>query len=207
MSSNANFLSPSVIKKYVKSNNRSYLISLLVVLVGMILGVYLNLGGLIDDIIFSATDVSLSEIIVGEISGVSLFFKNFGVLLISSLIIFLLFTNNFTKLLAFVYLGYQGLLLGATITTVIAESGIAGILNSLVIIIPINAMNFFVLISVLVVCSKCLNLRKSQHLSFFHAIKIFFTKFLVCMIGAVVCSLIYGFIYPILLKTMIVVSS
>ena len=134
MSLNGNFLSPTTIKKYIKANNRAYLTSVIIVICGMIMGVYFNLGGFIDDIIFSATDVSLSEIIVGEVGGVSLFFKNFWVLLISSLIIFLLFTNNYTKILAYVYLAYQGMLLGATITSVIGESALAGILNSFVII-------------------------------------------------------------------------
>lgn len=207
MSSRVNFLSPSTIRKYIKANNRVYLLSLILVISGMIMGVYLNLGGMIDDIIFSATDISLSEIIVGEVGGFSLFFKNFWVLVISSVIIFLLFTNNYTKLLGFVYLGYQGLLLGATLTSVIGDGGLAGVLNSLVIILPVNAMNFFILISVLVVSSRCLAVRRSQRLSFLYAIRIFFTKFLMCLVGAVVCSLVYGFIYPILLKTMIIVSS
>ena len=207
MSLNGNFLSPATIKKYIKANNRAYLTSVVIVMCGMVMGVYFNLGGFIDDIIFSAIDISLSEIIVGEVVGVSLFFKNFWALLISSLIIFLLFTNNYTKILAYVYLAYQGMLLGATITSVIGESALAGILNSFVIIIPVNAMNFFVLISVLVVSARCLSVRKSQKLSFVYALKIFFTKFLVCVVGALICSLVYGFVYPILLKTMIVVSS
>ena len=128
-------------------------------------------------------------------------------LLVSSVIIFIFCLNNYTKLLAFIYLGYQGILLGSTITSVIAESGIAGILNSLVIIVPINLMNFFVIVSVLVVSMRCLEVRRSQHLSIFYAMKIFFTKFLVCVMGAVMCSFVYGFIYPILLKTMIIVSA
>ena len=207
MSLSINFLSPARLRTYIKANRREFLFVSVLVVVGMILGVYLNLGGFIDDIIFSATDLNLAEIIVGEVSGFTLFFKNLWALVLPACLIFLMFTNSYTKFLAYVYMGYQGLLLGASVTSVISESGIAGVLNSLIIILPINIMNLFVLMSVLVVSLRCQLMRRANHLKFTYSIKIFFTKFMLCLVGAIFSSFVYGFIYPLLLKTVVVVSA
>lgn len=207
MGSYLNFISPSRLRGYIKANKRQYLIVAVLIIVGMILGVYLNLGGFIDDIVFTATDLNLAEIIVGEVKGFTLFFKNLWALVLPACLIFLMFTNKYTKFLSYVYMAYQGLLLGASITTIISEGGIAGVLNSLIIILPINLMNLFVLMSVLVVSERCQSLRRSNHLKFSYSIKIFFTKFMVCLMGALFSSFVYGFIYPLLLKTVVVVSA
>jgi len=194
------------LKGHIKSNQKMYLIVSMLILMGIILGIYLVLSGFIDDIIYTSTDLDLSEIVLGERSNLSLFFLNFKSLIIPCLVIFLLYTNRYTGFLAYFYMGYQGILLGASVTSVIGEAGIAGALNSLLIILPINLLNFFIMTSFLVVCYKRLMIAKIQRLSFMYSIRLFIGSFLGCLLGAIFASFVYGFIYPILLKTAIVVS-
>lgn len=193
------------IKSHVNINRRQYLIASLVLLMGIILGVYLVGGEYIEDIIYTTIDLDLSDVVLGEASGIKLFFMNFKALIIPFVIIFVLNVNRFTSFLSYFYLGYQGLLLGASISAVVGESGLAGLFNTLLIILPINVMNLFVMISMVVVCTKRMSISRSMRLSFAGSIKMFLPQYLGCVLGAIFTSIVYAFAYPLLLKTAIVV--
>lgn len=201
------FIPLKKVKQHIISNRKMYLLSSVVAVVGIMLGIYLVLGEFMEAEIYTTTDLSLSEIILGERSSISLFFQNLWALILPFILIFLLWTNNYTKYLSFFYLGFQGILLGASLTSLILEKGIAGALNSLLIVLPINLMNFFVLISWLVVCHKKLAVSKLQHLSAMHSIKLFMPQIIGCVLGALFASFVYGFVYPLLLKTVIIVNA
>ena len=195
------------VKKYIISNKKLYLLSIVVAVVGVALGVYMVLGEFMDAELYTTTDLELSEIILAERGFFELFFKNVWSLVLPFVLIFLLFTNNYTKFLSFFYLGYQGILLGASVASLIQESGLAGALNSLLVVIPINFINFFVIISWLVTCYKRLSVARLQRLSFKASLKLFFPQFLGCFLGALFAGLVYGLIYPLLLRSVIVVNA
>lgn len=200
------FMPAKLLKKYIISNKKLYLLCFLVVMVGVLSGVYLVLGELIDDVVYASSELSLSEIILGERGMVNLFFQNFWALLLPLVIIFVLSLNKYTKFLSFFYLSYQGLLLGASIASVIMESGVAGGLNTLFIIIPINLLNFFVLVSGLIINYKRQTIAKIQRLSLGYSLKVFASAYLGLVLGMILASLIYGIVYPLLLKSVIVVN-
>ena len=193
------------IKSHVNMNRRQYLIATLILLMGVILGIYLVGGEYIEDIIYSTIDLDLSEVVLGETSGIKLFFLNFKSLIIPFFIIFVLYTNRYTSFLSYFYLGYQGLLLGASISAVVGEGGLAGLINTLLIILPINIMNLFVMVSMMVVCATRLAEARAKRLSLVGSVGVVGTQFLGCILGVIFTSLVYGFIYPLLLKTAIVV--
>lgn len=193
------------VKSHLLANKRLYLVSALIVLMGIVLGIYLVNGEYIDDVIYTTTDLDLSEVVLGEVGGFKLFFLNLKALIIPFIIIFILHTNKYTSFLSYFYLGYQGLLLGASISAVIGETGIAGGLNTLLIILPINLMNLYVIIAFLVVCYKRLTIARLQRLSFLYSTKLVSSQILGCLLGAIFASCVYGFVYPLLLKTAVVV--
>ena len=157
--------------------------------------------------IYTTTDLDLSEIILGERGALGLFFQNLWALVLPFLLIFLLMTNKWTAFLTFFYLGYQGILLGASVASVVGEFGFAGALNTILVIIPINLLNFFVLISWLITCYKRMKLAKIQRLSFLGSIKLFCPQIMGCFMGALFASAVYGFIYPLLLRSVIIVNA
>ena len=194
------------IKNYLVSNKKLYILSLVVCIVGVILGVILVTGEYIDGEIYTIADYELSEIILGERGFFSLFFQNLWPLLLSMLIIFLLFTNRYTCVLSFFYLGYQGLLLGATMVSLIQDSGIAGVLNGLLLVLPLNLVNFFVVVSLIVTVYKRLAIARLQRLKFWQSVKLFIPQLLWILLGAVFVSFVYALVYPLLLRSVIVVS-
>lgn len=194
------------LKKYIVTNKKLYLLSVVILLVGALVGGYLVLGELIDAEVYASADMELSEIILGERGFMSLLLQNLWALVVPLALIFLLFISKYTKVLSFFYLGYQGLLLGASIVSLISDSGLAGALNSILLIIPINFVNFFVLISWIVTCYKRLAVARVQHLSFGYSLRVFGVNFLTCLAGALFASIVYAFTYPLLLRSAIVVN-
>ena len=79
------------VKSHLLANKKLYLVSALIVLMGIILGVYLVNGEFIDDVIYTTTDLDLSEIVLGEVGGFKLFFLNFKALVLPFIIILPIF--------------------------------------------------------------------------------------------------------------------
>lgn len=194
------------VKLYIKENLRTYAILIILCLMGAILGVYLVGGEYIEDMLYTSVDLELSEIILGERGSLSLVVLNLKAIIVPFLIIFILYSNRYTAMLSYLYLGYQGILLGATVMSVINETGVAGGLNVIFIILPINLLNFFVIISFIVTCAKRLSIKTAKKLSFSQSVRAISGAIIGCLIGAIAVSLVYGFVYPLLLKTAIVVS-
>lgn len=195
------------VKDYIVSNKKLYLLCFVVILVGVFLGVYLIINEFMEENIYTRTDLTLSEIILGERSFFSLFFSNLATLLVPIIIIFALYTNKYTKILTYFYLAYQGLLLGASITSLISEYGLGGALNALIIVVPINLVNFFVVVSMLVVSYKRFKIAKLQRLSFGYSLKLFLMQYIGILVGAIFASLVYALLYPIILRTSVVVTT
>lgn len=195
------------VKDYIVSNKKLYLLCFVVILVGAFLGVYLILNEFMEENIYTRTDLTLSEIILGERSFFGLFFSNLATLLVPIIIIFALYTNKYTKILTYFYLAYQGLLLGASITSLISEYGLGGALNALIIVIPINLVNFFVLVSMLVVSYKRFKIAKLQRLGFGYSLKLFLLQYIGILVGSIFASLVYALLYPIILRTSVVVTT
>lgn len=193
------------VKVFVIANKKLYFIGLISAVLGITLGIILSFTGG-DGKVYSQGGVTLYEIIVSDYSGFSLFFDNIYRLLIPIVLIFLFTLSKYSMPLTYVYLGYQGYLLGASIVGLITNNGAVGLLNGLILVLPINAINFFIIISALVVFIKRLNLKTYQRITLVHSVKIFIPKLLWVVVGAILTSFIYAFLYPLLLKSMIVIN-
>lgn len=193
------------IKSFVFSNKKLFLIIALVLALGICLGAFLVINDSIEGEIYTTSDISLSDIIMGETGFFGLFFKNLWTLFVPLIIIFVLFSNNYSYPLSFFYLAFQGLLFGVSVSTLVLDSAVAGILNIVFVVLPINLINFFVLSSWVVVCYKRLKVARLQKLSLVYTTRVFFGNFLFVIFGAIFSSVCYGLLYPLLLKSVVVV--
>lgn len=200
----------SVCKKnislFVSANKKLYFLSLVVFLIGLVLGVVLVSIEQMEEEVYSSVEISLVSIIKSDYSGFSLFISSLFRVLIPLVIIYILSLSRFTMWLGTLYYGYQATLLGASITTLVVSSGMAGLLNALFVVLPINFINFFLVASGLVIFLKRYKLAKFQRLSIFHSTKIFLPKILALLAGIVFSAFCYGFIYPFLLKSVVIIN-
>ena len=194
------------IKKYVSANKKGYLFAGVLASLFLLVGVVLGATGEIEGGVYSSIEISLYEIITDDYSGFALLWSGLVRLLLPLLILFVLNLSRWTYFLGFVYLGYQSLLLGASLSGLIAENGFIGVLNGIVMVLPINILNFFIIISGLIIFSKRLNLATYQKLSLGHSLKIFFPKILALILGSIFSAVVFGFIYPLLLRSIIIVN-
>lgn len=200
------FFNVKSLKSYIRANKKMYLLCLLIVFVGLALGVYLVLSENMEQDVYTTTSLSLGEIIVNDYSGVEAFFECFFHLLLPLCILFVLSLNKYSMILGHCYLGFQGLLLGASIASVIVSFGVAGCLNALFLMLPINLLNFCVIISGVTIFYRRRILANSQHIKFLPSLRLFLPKILYLVLGVVIVSIVYGFIYPLLLRSVIVAN-
>ena len=163
-------------------------------------------SGQMDELLYTSIEISLTDIITSDYSGASLFFSGLIRLFIPLSIIFVLFLCKWTKFLAFIYYGYQAMLLGASTASLVAGSGISGIINLLFVVLPINIVNFFILSSAVIIFYKRYKLAKTQRITLVHSLKIMLPKILMIVVGCLFSAFIYGFIYPLLLKSIIIIN-
>ena len=200
------FFNVKSLKSYIRANKKMYLLCLLIVFVGLALGVYLVLSENMEQDVYTTTSLSLGEIIVNDYSGVEAFFECFFHLLLPLCILFVLSLNKYSMILGRCYLGFQGLLLGASIASAIMSFGVAGCLNALFLMLPINLLNFCVIISGVTIFYRRRILANSQHIKFLPSLRLFLPKILYLVLGVVIVSIVYGFIYPLLLRSVIVAN-
>lgn len=194
------------VKRFIALNKRLYLLNLLVFIIGVVAGAILVLAGQMDETVYTSLEVSIVDIITSDYSGISLFFSGIVRLIIPITIIFVMFLTRYTSFLGYVYYAYQSLLLGGSVASLVTSSGVAGLINALFVVLPINLLNFFLISSSLIVFYKRLKLARLQKLTIIHSTKIFLPKIIAITVGVVFSAIIYGFIYPLLIRSMIIVN-
>jgi len=191
---------------FISANRKLYYTSFAVFLVGLVLGISLVAAGQMEETLYTSVQTTLVEIINSEHSGLSLFITGLTRVLVPLIIIYILSLSKFTAWLGWLYYGYQSSLLGASIASLVLSSGLAGLINGLVVVLPINFINFFLVASGLVVFFKRYKLSRLQRLSVFHSTKIFLPKILALLVGTLFSAFCYGFIYPFLLKSVVIIN-
>lgn len=201
----ANILKPKVVKGFVVSNKLQFIIGFIFILLGIIVGVVIQVPNE-DTTIFASSTVSLEDLIVGDASAGSLFFSNFIKLMLPIIIIFMFSLNKYTGFLNYLYLLYQGMLLGISVTSVIIDNGFTGALNSLVFIAPVNLINLTIITYASALFTKRREYSKKFRKSFGQSFGFYLGETIWLLIGTLVSSVIYGVIYPIILRSMIIVN-
>lgn len=203
---NSQIFSLRPVSRFIKLNKKLYLIALAFSLLGLVFGVVFSMAGDFGGEVYASTSTSLYELIISDYSAFGLLWDNITRLILPLVILFVVTLSRFTFFLSYVYLGYQSALLGASLVGLVLEKGTAGIFNGIIVVLPINILNFFILISGLVIFLKRLSLQRTQRIKLVHSVKIFMPKLIYVFVGALFASVVYAFIYPLLLKSVLIIN-
>ena len=201
----ATIFKPKAIKGFIASSKLQFSIGFICVVIGIIIGIVIHISGDYTAI-FSSSTVSLNALIIGEYSSIGLFFSSFFKLLLPILIIFIFSLNKFSSILNFVYLAYQGLLLGGSLASVVIDYGITGTLNAIIFIAPVNLINLTILTYASALFIKRREYSKKFRKSILQGVAYYLSEHIGLLLGVIVSCVIYGVIYPILLRSMIIVN-
>ena len=106
----------------------------------------------------------------------------------------------------FVYLMYQGLLLGLSATGVIQENGLTGALNALIFISPVNLINLTIINYASALFIKRREYAQKFHKNFAESTSYYISELIGLIVGVSISSFLYGVIYPTILKSMIIIN-
>lgn len=201
----ARLIKSRVIKGFIVSNKVLFVVGYICIIIGIVVGVCIGVSGE-SAVIFSSSTVTLEELITGEYSSVGLFFSSFFKILLPIFIIFVFSLNKFTSVLDFIYLMYQGLLLGLSATGVIQENGLTGALNTLIFISPVNLINLTIINYASALFIKRREYAQKFHKNFVESTSYYISEIIGLIIGVIISSFLYGVVYPTILKSMIIIN-
>ena len=208
----ARLIKSRAIKGFIVSNKVLFVVGYICIIIGIVVGVCIGVSGE-SAVIFSSSTVTLEELITGEYSSVDLvngqaftYFSSFFKILLPIFIIFVFSLNKFTGVLDFIYLMYQGLLLGLSATGVIQENGLTGALNTLIFISPVNLINLTIINYASALFIKRREYAQKFHKNFVESTSYYTSEIIGLIIGVIISSFLYGVVYPTILKSMIIIN-
>lgn len=134
------------VKFYLKRHSLSYISFLVLLLVGVVFGVLIGLASDNYLKILNKENKVLYSIINGAFSSGSFFGKKLVQLIIPLIVIFLLNLNFYVGLLSYLIIAYQSGLLTLTIFAMVSVYRISGVLNVILIVVPINLVYLAIMI-------------------------------------------------------------
>ena len=129
----------------IQNSKRVLIISIIVAVVGVILGIVLSASRSYVSVLFDI-DEPVIEYITGSANIGKLFFKNLSLCILGCAIIFLLCLHKYTGWLGYIYVLYQATIQMIVIVATMNYSGITAVIRSILIYIPINFALLFLLI-------------------------------------------------------------
>ncbi len=196
------------VKEHFKSNAFYYVLATIFALLGIAVGIYISVTGYRYSALLSSADRNMFSYITGNAEYTSIFYSRLINILLCVLIIFVLTLTKYTSIIGFIFLGYQSALIVLSSAAVISTYGLAGILNAILFILPVNLANFFVMTMILVVGAERAKLQSKYKLKFMVSFKEnnYFMWLLVLVAILFVLCLFYSFILPITIKSFVVLN-
>lgn len=200
------------LKNYIylhfKENVTRYYLILFSSLIGIVIGIILSLNGFSHTSLLKITDKTLIDFIAGTV--------NYGDIFLSSVvkntcIILIIFVFNLvwqTAFLNYVLICYQTSLVVLVANAIMSLYGISGIINSALIIFPLNLLYIMIYSYLACICMKRASDCRSLNLPFGAGFKNvgFWAEFAAALIMLFVFSLIYSFILPIFIKSFVLIT-
>lgn len=195
------------IEIHIRDHSKFYLFSGVVSVLGIIVGIFISLSNLNYLSILKSSDKILFDYITGSVDYISIFYTRLKDSFIFIIVLFLFNLSVYSSFLGYIFIGYQMSLIVLSCKAVVSLFGFSGVLNALLIIIPINLLlgfNMVVYNSVL-----------SRRVFYAHKYKVKFKdsfcedgtwKYcLMSIIFALIICILSSFILPLLFKSLIVV--
>lgn len=184
--------------------NRSYYFSFFVCfLIGIIIGIivvssnesYLNL--------MTSKNKVLYSYINGTLSISELFWNQFYKFLLPLILIFILGFNYYTSFLSFIFITYQASIFIMSGAALISLFGLSGILNFLLIMLPVNLLYFAVLAYFIAITASRARLALRYHDFIYGINNSFIFRLTLAFALIIVICILTGLIYPLFLKSAI----
>ena len=205
---NRSFLIQDRVRWHFKDNKGSYCLVLFVAILGIIIGVYLSVTGYRYTSLLTASDKNMFDYITGTASYTSIFYSRLIDILICSVILVVLNLCIYTSFLSFMFLGYQMALIVLSSSAIISLYGLAGIINVVLFVVPINILNFIVMAVIVCLGVERARLQNTYKLKFFESFKqtSFIKGVLICFLIELVICILHSFILPLFIKSFVVFS-
>lgn len=196
------------IKMHLKNNFWVYFFVVLAIVFGIGLGFFIVFSSSTYENILSPVDKNLFEYINGSVNISSLFFSKILNSILFLLIIFLTTLTIYTSFIAVLVIGYQCMLLVVSCGAIISLYGVSGVVNSLLLIIPINLANLIVMAFFCGVSISRAHVARRFNMDYKSSCS--YTKYggllLSCFIMSVFVCIVHTIIIPLLVKSLIVIS-
>ncbi len=140
-----NLPTSSEIKNYLYKNRAYYVYFSMFFFVGIIIGIVLAFTNESFYELLSSNKKIVFSIMNGTVDYLSLFWKVLFQFFISVLILFLLNLNFYLGTLSYIFIAYQAMTMVVSYSAIIGSFGVFGIINVLIILLPVN-LTFFVLL-------------------------------------------------------------
>ena len=188
---------------HLKKSRIIFVLLAISILIGIVVGVVLVLSDVSFVGVLDFGNKNIFAYINGTASSLNIFFSKTIEACLSFLLIYLFCLSLSSSVLAFVFIGYQSMLLVITSSTLISLYGFAGILNVALLLVPINIcllLVFCLAISVGVI--RAFESKKYRE-PFGYSFKLnkFYPKFFICFVLIIALCAIYAFGLALVLKS------
>lgn len=202
------FFIKDAISEHFKNNKKGYIFSLLSVLIGIIVGLYLSFADYSYTSLLSSSDKNIFDYVTGSVSYSSVFYSRLLNNLLFILIIFVLNLTVFTSFLSLIFIGYQTCLIVLSCTAIISLYGFSGVLNVVLLVVPINVLNLVIILIMNSLCFKRAYNQNKYKLRFIDSFKEedFLKQFFICLVISFILCFIYCFIVPLFIKSFVVIN-
>lgn len=196
------------INYHFRRNATLYTFTILALVVGIVLGLYLTFTDFNYTSLLTSSDKTMFDYITGTASYVDIFYSRLLSILGCLFIIFIFNLSVYTSFLGYIFIGYQTTLFVLSCSAIISLYGFTGLLNVLLFILPINVANIFVMVISNVLSTRRAVDQKEYRLNFFESFKEdkYIYAFLICLLFALVICLIHSFVLPLIIKSFVVIN-
>ena len=193
---------------HFKNNTARYYIILVSTFLGLVLGIVLALNGFSYTSILNLSDRNLINYINGSVGFWDVFISRFSNLFLCLIIIFVFNIVKQTRILNYIFLGYQMCLTILFSSAIITLYGLSGILNVLIFILPINIINIFLLSYVSCICMQRAYDVAKYKMEFGEGFKEkkYWIELFIGIVILIIFCIIHSMIYPLIFKSFIIVS-
>lgn len=205
-------MKPYSIKDYFKShfkeNSLRYVIILISCAIAIVVGIYFAVSGFSYAGLLTNADKNMFGYISGTAEYSSIFWSRFLSLLLCIVLIFCFNIVRETAFLNYFYLAYQMCLIVLSVAAIISVYGLYGIINVVLFVIPINLINFCLICYLSVLSMDRAFFWKAYRTTFSSSFRevSYVKKFLITISLIFAFCVVYSFIFPLILKSFVVVN-
>ena len=173
------------------------------ILLGLILGLVLVFSDVGYTGVLAFSNKNIFAYINGTATSLNIFFEKLIETAVSFILIYVFCLSTISSILSFVFISYQSMLLVITSSALINLYGFAGILNVVLLLVPINVCLILVFCLAISVGVLRVQEAKKYHEPFGYSFKInkFYSKYFICFLLMVALCAIYAFGLAIVLKS------